>query len=269
VHILLVTGQCSQYHDWPRSSATLARMLDDTGLFAVTTVMSPPAGGDMTAFHPDFAGHDAVVLDYEGDDWPEPTRQAFDDYLRGGGGLVVVHASDNAFPRWPAFQTMIGVGGWGGRDESWGPKVRWRDGGIALDRSPGLAAHPPIHEFEIVTRAPGHPIMRGLPPVRRHGRDELYCQLRGPARNLEVLATASADPARHPKATGEHEPVLMTIQYGEGRVFHTTLGHVGPVDTEPFPALTHPGFRITLQRGTEWAASGRVTQPTTVLNVKN
>ena len=52
----------------------------------------------------------------------------------------------------------------------------------------------------------------------------------------------------------------MTIDYGKGRVFHTTLGHVGPSSQPPFLPLTCVGFVITLQRGTEWAASGKVTQ---------
>jgi type 1 glutamine amidotransferase len=49
--------------------------------------------------------------------------------------------------------------------------------------------------------------------------------------------------------------------YGKGRVFHTTLGHVGPKDVPPYLALTCAGFIATLQRGTEWAATGKVTQP--------
>jgi type 1 glutamine amidotransferase len=52
----------------------------------------------------------------------------------------------------------------------------------------------------------------------------------------------------------------MTIRYGEGRVFHTTLGHVGPRDELPVATISSVGFIVTLQRGTEWAASGRVTQ---------
>ena len=48
--------------------------------------------------------------------------------------------------------------------------------------------------------------------------------------------------------------MLMVIEYGKGRVFHTTLGHF--VD-----AVNGVGFQVTLQRGTEWAASGKVTLP--------
>ena len=85
-----------------------------------------------------------------------------------------------------------------------------------------------------------------------HSTDELYDKLRGPAKNLTVLATAHAD--RGTGGTGEHEPMLMVVEYGKGRVFHTTLGHAEP-------AMKCVGFRVTLARGVEWAATGKVTQP--------
>ena len=45
----------------------------------------------------------------------------------------------------------------------------------------------------------------------------------------------------------------MTTQFGKGRVFNTTLGH--DVD-----ALRSVAFIVTFQRGSEWAATGKVTQ---------
>jgi uncharacterized protein len=66
-----------------------------------------------------------------------------------------------------------------------------------------------------------------------------------------VLATAYSDPGN--KGTGHDEPTLMVLNYGKGRVFHTTMGH-------DIPALSCVGFIVTLQRGTEWAATGKVTQ---------
>jgi type 1 glutamine amidotransferase len=131
---------------------------------------------------------------------------------------------------------------------------------MALDDSQGTATHPPKHDFLVVTRAPNHSIMRGLPARWLHSNDELYSQLRGPAENLTVLATASASPESQRNGTGENEPILMAIDYGKGRVFHTTLGHVGPRDREPIDAVNCVGFIVTLQRGTEWAATGEVTQ---------
>jgi type 1 glutamine amidotransferase len=262
IKAMILTGQSSQFHNWAVSSAAMKRMLDQTGLFDVTVVASPARGQDMTGFKPSFAGYGVVVLDYEGDEWPAETKRAFADYVRNGGGLVLVHAADNAFPNWPEFLEISGVGGWGGRTESWGPKVRWREGEMVLDSTtPGNAMHPAKHDFLVVTRAPEHPIMKGLPAEWLQPSDEIYSQLRGPAKNLQVLATASADPATMKNGTGENEPMFMTIQYGKGRVFHNTLGHVGPKDVEPVPSLNSVGFIVSIQRGTEWAATGRVTQP--------
>jgi len=41
--------------------------------------------------------------------------------IQNGGGLVVIHAADNSFPNWPAYNQMIGLGGWGDRTETDGP----------------------------------------------------------------------------------------------------------------------------------------------------
>jgi type 1 glutamine amidotransferase len=84
-----------------------------------------------------------------------------------------------------------------------------------------------------------------------HNTDELYDSLRGPAKNIGLLATAFSKPETG--GTGEHEPILFTVRYGKGRIFHTTLGH----DLE---AMRCVGFIATLQRGAEWAATGKVTQ---------
>jgi len=90
-----------------------------------------------------------------------------------------------------------------------------------------------------------------------HAKDELYDRMRGPAMNMTVLATAFSD--KSTGGSGRHEPVLMALYWGKGRIFHTTLGHVWPGDTE-YPALECIGFKVTFLRGTEWTATGKVTQ---------
>jgi len=261
VDVMLLTGQCSQYHNWQLSSVILKRILDDAGRFNVDTVTSPPKGADMSKFSPDFSKYQVVVMDYDGDEWSEPTKTAFAKYVSDGGGLVTFHATDNAFPKWSEWLDMTGVGGWAGRDETWGPKIRWRDGKMVLDESPGTATHPAQHDFLIEVRAPERPLMKGLPLKWMHPKDELYSQLRGPAKNVEVLATATADKSKMRNGTNENEPMIMAIQFGKGRVIHDTLGHVGPRDKEPVAAVDCIGFITTLQRSTEWAATGKVTIP--------
>lgn len=255
----LVTGQSNQWHNWKVSHLALRQILEESGRFEVDLICAPEAGGDMSGFSVDWADYDLVVLDYEGDAWPRATRAAFEDFVSGGGGVVVYHAADNAFADWPAYNEMIGVGGWGGRDENAGVMARWREGRVQMDASPASAMHPAPFDFVVSTREPEHPIMKGLPNEWLHARDELYSQLRGPAKSLSVLASAIADPGVIEGGTGEHEPMLMAIKYGEGRVFHTTLGHVGANDTEVPDCLKCVGFITTLVRGGEWAAKGAVT----------
>jgi uncharacterized protein len=252
---LIVTGQNN--HNWQGSTPVLKQILENSGLFSVDIAQSPATGKDMSTFKPDFSKYKVVVLDYNGDAWPEETKKAFETYVSGGGGVVVYHAADNAFADWKEYNKMIGIGGWGDRNEKDGPYIRWKDGGIVRDTVPGRAgSHGPQHAFQITVRDTVHPITKGLPAIWMHCQDELYSELRGPAENLTVLATAYADTAH--KGTGQNEPMLMTINYGKGRVFHTAIGH--SMGDAPYPAMECVGFIVTLQRGAEWAATGAVTQ---------
>jgi len=247
---LIVDGQNN--HSWQTTTPPLKALLEDTGIFKVDVATSPPKGRPMESFKPEFAKYDVVVMNYTGDEWPSGTQKALVDYMNKGGGLVIYHAADNAFPKWPEYNEMIGIGGWGGRDEKSGPMVRWKNNRMVLDNSPGRGGtHGPQHAFQLITRDRHHPIMAGLPEKWMHSKDELYSKLRGPAKNMHILATAYADPAK--RGTGEHEPALFTITYGKGRVFHTVLGHAPE-------QLKCVGFITTYQRGAEWAATGRVTQ---------
>jgi type 1 glutamine amidotransferase len=247
---LIVDGQ--NVHDWKGTTPVLKKILEDTGLFKVDVATSPPKGADMSGFKPRFADYDVVVSNYQGDPWPEETKKALVDYVRNGGGLVIFHFACAAFPEWKEYNEMIGLGGWGGRNEKWGPYVRWRDGKFVRDTSPGKGGgHGPMQPFQIVVRNPDHPITKGLPEKFMHVPDELYGWLRGPAKNLTVLATAFAP--KEKGGAGEHEPILFTVNYGKGRVFQNALGHTAK-------ELKSVAFIVTFQRGVEWAASGKVTQ---------
>ena len=247
---LIVDGQNN--HDWKATTPVLKSLLEETGLFTVEVATSPAKKQPMDAFKPNFGKYDVIVANYTGDDWPKETQDAFVKYMNNGGGLVIFHAADNAFPKWKEWNEMIAIGGWGGRNEKSGPMVRYRDGKVVFDNSPGPGGtHGPQHEFQVIIRDRNHAITAGLPEKWMHASDELYSKLRGPAKNMTILATAYADPAK--RGTGEHETMLFTVRYGKGRIFHTVLGHA----PEQMRCI---GFIVTLQRGTEWAATGRVTQ---------
>jgi hypothetical protein len=275
---LIVDGQ-NNHLVWPKSTIMMKQYLEQTGLFEVDIARSrylwkaerekaylPLAGvGEAELlsepkadpdFKPDFTRYDVVISNFgwKAADWPEATRKAFEDYMARGGGFVSVHAANNSWPDWPEFNKMIGLGGWGDRNEKNGPYVYYNaDGEIVRDPSPGgCGKHGPANEFVVTIRDHTHPITRGLPDFWMHTRDECYSTLRGPAENMTILATACDSPEL--QAAGRHEPMLMALTYGKGRVFHTTLGH----DTEAFEGV---GFITTFLRGTEWAASGQVTLP--------
>ncbi len=228
--------------------------LEATGLFKVDIARTPEPGQALSAFLPAFSKYDVVVSNYNGDPWPEATQKAFEHFVHQGGGFVVVHAADNAFPDWKAYNQMTGIGGWNGRTEKHGPYLYINDQGETIrDMQPGPGGHHgPRHEFVVQVREPRHPITRGMPEKWLHTRDELYDLMRGPAEQVEILLTAYSDPDM--QGTGRHEPSAMTIRYGKGRVFHTTMGH-------DLTAMRCIGFITLLQRGTEWAATGKVTQP--------
>jgi type 1 glutamine amidotransferase len=250
IPVLIIDGQNN--HDWKKSSPVLKQLLEETKLFSVDVLTSPPKKGDFSTFKPDFSKYKVVVSNYNGDSWPAEVNSAFEKFVKDGGGFVAYHAADNAFPEWVEFNKMIAIGGWGGRDEKSGPFYYMHDGKMMHDPKPGKAgSHGARIPFKVVVRDAKHPIMKGMPKEWLHAADELYARLRGPGDNVTVLGTALSDTAN--KGTGEDEPMLMTIPYGKGRVFHTTLGH-------DVAAMKCVGFIATLQRGTEWAATGKVTQ---------
>jgi type 1 glutamine amidotransferase len=229
-------------------------MLGDAGIFQVDVVTAPPKDGDFTTFKPDWSKYQVVVSNYDAPDdrWPDSVKASLEQYVRNGGGFVSVHTADNAFPHWKEFNLMIGVGGWRARNEQAGAHFYYQDGKLVADTAPGNAgSHGARLPFKIVDQVTNHPITAGLPKEWMHVPDELYANLRGPGENMTVLATAWSDPAN--KGTGHEEPMLMVLSYGKGRIFHTTLGH-------DRAALNCVGFITTYQRGTEWAATGKVTQ---------
>jgi type 1 glutamine amidotransferase len=233
--------------------------LEATGRFAVDVATSPENKAPKSAwasFHPEFAKYDVVLSNYNGQPWPEDVQKSLVSYVENGGGLVVVHAANNAFESWPAWNRMIGLG-W--RNNTFGDRITLDDAGRVVrtpkGEGPG-SGHGPQHEYKVVIRDPDHPVTKGMPAEWMHAKDELYHGQRGPAEHMHILASAYS--AKDKGGTGTNEPMIWTIPFGKGRVFTTVLGHVGGPDA---PAIQCVGFQTVVARGSEWAATGKVTLP--------
>ncbi len=239
IRVLIFSGRNN--HDWRASTPFLRKILVASGRFDVR-VEEEPVG--ITAAT--LAAYDVLVIDYEGPRWGEVTEKAVENFVKQGKGLVAVHGANYTFtglevladnhkpsglqqPPWPEYLQMIG--GW------------WTLG-------PPKSAHAPRHCFTVKFVDREHPVTRGLPESFRTS-DELY---HGPQMSpaAHILATAFDDPANG--GTGKDEPLMWTVNYGQGRVFYSALGH----DTS---AQQESGYVSTFTRGVEWAATGAVTLP--------
>ena len=239
LHALILSGRNN--HDWRTTTPFLKQLLLRTGRFDVR-VNEEPSGTTAGTL----AAYDVLILDYQGPRWGAGAEAAVESFVRSGKGMVAVHAASWPFsglvvlgdnhvrtgivePPWPQYAAMIG-GVWS-EDE---PKT----------------GHGKMHSFPVKFIDRAHPIAAGLAPTFI-ATDELYHNMRMRP-EAKILATAFDDAAYG--GTGRDEPILWTVQYGKGRVFHTTLGH-------DVAAMMEPGFGATFTRGAEWAASGKVAAP--------
>lgn len=237
IQTLIITGQNG--HDWRAVTPELRRALEDTGRFEVRVIEEFRGAGPET-----LAPYDLVVLNYyEKRDknlwWGDRASNALLDYVKSGKGLVMYHFSTAAFDGWTEYEKLSGG--------------NWR---------PNNGHHSASHDFTVKITDKDHPITRGLKAEFAQPHDELYANLRWqPKGTYQVLATAWDDhklyggKARQPiPGDGLDHPMLWTLQYGQGRVFGTALGHDAP-------AVRTPAFVVTFTRGAEWAATGAVTLP--------
>jgi type 1 glutamine amidotransferase len=258
IRVVIIDGQNN--HNWRVTTPYLKKALEESGRFTVDVSTNlkqgdKPAEATTVKFPPDLDKFDVVLSNYNTKDttWPDDFQKALDEKLKAGKiGFVVFHGANNAFPNWPEFNKMIGMG-WRGNNfgermylDSAGKEVR-----VAKGTGQG-AGETRSHEFVVILRDSEHPVTKGMPREWLHTADQLVHGLRGPAENVHILATAFSD--KEKKGTGENELMIWTVTYGKGRVFHTPMGH-------DLTSLRCVGLTTTLLRGTEWAAIGQVTLP--------
>jgi len=253
IRVMLLDGDSGPAQNWQVATAVLKQALEEAGIFQTDIVTAPKAdGGDFSNFKPDFSKYQVIVLNYEANDWPDSVKVPFEAFVKNGGGLVVTHCADCSFQDWKEFNQMIGIGGFHQRTEKVGPIWYMKDGKLVSDNTPGpRGVHGSRVPYLITVQDPNHPITKGLPKTFMHQGDELYNHLGGPGANMTVLATAYSDPEN--RGSGRDEPQIFVVNYGKGRVFVNVAGH----DAN---GMSSVDFVTTFQRGTEWAATAKVTQ---------
>ena len=262
VRVLIVDG--ANNHDWRSMTAALQAILRANGDFVIDVSTSPPpsaSSGSWQRWRPRFSDYDVVINNFNGGHledglrWPREVERALEAYVRGGGGLVNIHAANNAFLEWPAYNDMIGLG-W--RDPAFGESIVVTDSG-KLKRTPAgqgrKPGHGPSHDFPVTVLERDHPIYRGIPKIWLHPFEQLTHGQHGPAKNLTVLSYAWS------KDTGENEPMDWVIPFGQGRVYTTMLGHTSTGRVSSNRNLRCVGFQTVIARAVEWAATGEVTIP--------
>jgi type 1 glutamine amidotransferase len=225
LRVMLLSG--ANNHNWRLTTPELRAVLREGGRFRVDVVE------DVAALKPeDFAPYDVIVSNYNtfknpvpvDQVWGAAVRAAFLGHIRGGRGFVVVHAGGCSFSDWPEYQQLAAT--------TW---------------TLGTTKHGKRHAAPVSFTEADHPVTRGLAPFWTH--DEFW-------ENLVVqpgaLALAKVKTNKKYNSSGNSGPILFATEFGRGRGFCLLLGH-------DVTGMRNPGFRTLLKRGTEWAATGKVT----------
>ena len=224
IRVLILSGQND--HDWRQTTPFLRQALANTGRFDVRVCESPAGLTPET-----LAAFDVLVDDYAGPRWGNSTEQAVQSFVKSGKGLVAVHAALYGFSGsdWTEFGEMTKV---------------------ARVTPPADQFTGPAHFLQLNITRSEHPIVANLKTEFRVA-DKL-CRSLTLLPGAEVLATARDIQSNGPAASVE--PVLFVGNYGAGRIFCTALGH-------ELAGMNERAFLTTFARGTEWAATGKVTLP--------
>ncbi len=227
LRVLILSGMNN--HDWKSTTPVIEKLFKSIPRFGVVDVSETP---EKLAAE-DFKKYDVIVSNWTPYPntarlWPEATEQAFLDYVRNGGGFVVIHAAACTFQVWPEFQEII--------------TLTWKE---------GYTAHGHYAPFKVDIEDKAHPITQGLSPFWI--KDELYHRMvQAFPSQLHVVCKAFSAPEK--AGTGKDEPILVTTQFGKGHGANLVLGH----DAK---AMGNVGFQTLLVRAAEWTATGNVTLP--------
>lgn len=233
IRVLLISG--SNNHDWKATSPVFKELLEEKGFFSVDITEKPDT---LNTFN--LKKYQAIASNWNAfpsteRKWGAVSEKAILNFVNEGGGFVLFHAASAAHCDWPQFQQMIGA--------TWGKNTH----------------HGKISSFEVKIQDTKHPITRGMSNFMI--TDELWVEMDQQKGNI-ILGTGFAPLSN--KGRNQDEPVIICRKQGKGRCFNLVLGH-------DVAAMRNIGWKTLMQRGTEWAATERVTQeipPLLLLNKK-
>jgi type 1 glutamine amidotransferase len=212
--VLLVTGIDYPGHLWRQTAPALAEALRKDSRLDVYTVEDPNCLDSAT-----LTNYRAILLHFQNWQTSGPGVTARENLLRfvkKGGGLVSVHFACGAWhDEWPEFRKIVG--------RVWDPALR---------------PHDPYGKFRVKISDPNHPITKRVAEFET--TDELYTCLVG-EEPIHILLTANS------VVDQKEYPMAFIKDYGEGRVFLTTLGH-------DLKAITNPAVTEMMRRACAWSA---------------
>ena len=223
IRVLILSGRNN--HNWEETTSVLKSDFQKSGRFIAEVTNRPDT---LTYMH--LSKYDALLSNWnswpENDlRWPKAAEEGITRFLEEGGGLVFFHSSSSAFYRWDRFREFT-TASW--EEQTW---------------------HGKPCEVLVTFQNTGHPIVMDMPSFVLS--DELWID----ARQNERFTTLGMAEVHNPQESSPPpQPAVFTGQFGKGRVFHTILGHDATT-------LRNPGLTTLLLRGTEWAATGKVTLP--------
>jgi hypothetical protein len=218
INVLLVTGDDVGVHPWAEVSQAIKETLVDSKRFEVR-VCEDTGVLDSAA---SLARYDLIFLHYYNAKTPtlsDAAKENLLNFVKGGKGFAVSHLSSASFKEWPEFGKLCG--------RYW---------------VMGKSGHGPRSVFKARIANKADPIVKGMEDFEAD--DELYAKMQGDV-PINVLVEADSDWSK------KTEPLAFTLEYGKGRVFHEAFGHDGK-------AVRNPSVQKLIQRGCEWAATGKV-----------
>jgi hypothetical protein len=185
IRVLIVDGFSN--HDWRQTTALLRDILEASGLFTVEVSTAPPttASPGWEQWRPSFSHYDVVIQTCNniggGPSWPREVQIAFENYVRNGGGVLVFHSGNNAFPDWPVYNQMIGLG-WRSKEQGDAITIDCRERLLRIPSGRGENTGHDGRSDVVVHRLGDNPIHQGMPRAWKTPALESYYYVRGPAK---------------------------------------------------------------------------------------